>query len=409
MNSDRRRWLVAGIAGAGLVGLAAWRLWPDEGLFNPCLGALPAELADHPLVRKAWQGLDPQRVWDGHAHYLTAEGDGHVDGGPWPHWLSAAQARLIANAACVPATEGDFGHAYLAQLTRALAAMPAGYKVLLLAMDGHYDEAGRLRPELTHFSVANDACLAAARSRPDRYEWAASIHPYRADAIAELARVAGLGARAIKWLPSAQGIDPASSRCDAFYAALARHRLPLISHAGAERATPGDDRLGNPLRLRRALDHGVRVVVAHCATMGTGRDLDRGDEGPEVDNFDLFERLMAESRYDGLLFGDLAAIPQMARSGTPLRRILERAGPGGDWSHRLLHGSDFPVPGLMPLYSCRQLAAQGLLDPDAVAPLVAIRHHNAILFDFVLKRHLRWQGRGLADEVFHSRDFFESS
>ena len=42
---------------------------------------------------------------------------------------------------------------------------------------------------------------------------------------------------------------------------------------------------GNPLRLRRALDAGVRVVVAHCASMGQDRDLDRGAAGPLVDSF----------------------------------------------------------------------------------------------------------------------------
>ena len=39
-------------------------------------------------------------------------------------------------------------------------------------------------------------------------------------------------------------------------------------------------RIGNPLRLRRALDAGVRVVVAHCASMGQDRDLDAGANGP---------------------------------------------------------------------------------------------------------------------------------
>ena len=57
--------------------------------------------------------------------------------------------------------------------------------------------------------------------------------------------------------------------------------LPLISHAGLERAVLGREAhdFGNPLRLRRALDAGVRVVVAHCASLGEDRDLDRGAKG----------------------------------------------------------------------------------------------------------------------------------
>lgn len=407
MNRNRRRWLIAGLA--GVAGFGAWRMrsfWPQDGVANPCLGPLPPDLADHPLVKEAWRGLDPQRVWDGHVHFFTSAEAGHPDGAPWPHWASNLQARAIANAACVDPDAQYFIDPYINRLLALLADMPPGYKALLLALDAYRDERGDRVPALTHFSVTNDFCADAAKRAPERLEWIASIHPYRADAVHELQRVKALGARAIKWIPSAQGIDPAHPRCDAFYAALAECRLPLLTHTGEERATPGDDELDNPLRLRRALDRGVRVIAAHCATMGQSRDLDRGPDGPMIDSFALFERLMDEPRYEKLLVGDLAAIPQLGRTGAPLRRILERGAPGGDWSGRLLHGSDYPLPGLLPLYSPVHLVAQGLLDSEAVEPLLAIRRHNPLLFDFVFKRSLSLDGRRLADDAFHSRDFF---
>jgi mannonate dehydratase len=407
MNRHRRRWLAAGLA--GIAGIGAWQLrryWPQGGLANPCLGPLPAELARHPLVARAWAGLDPNRVWDTHVHFFTSAEAGHADGAPWPHWATQMQAAAFANAACTDPTAPDFADAYLGRLLALLADMPTGYKALLLALDAHYDEAGRPVPALTHFSVANDACAAAARRAPARFEWIASIHPYRADARDELARVKALGARAVKWIPSAQGIDPASERCKPFYAALAASGLPLLTHMGVERAAPGDDELDNPLRLRRALDLGVRVIGAHCATMGQSRDLDRGADGPPADSFALFERLMDEPRYGKLLVGDLSAIPQLGRSGAPLQRIIARGAPGGDWSRRLLHGSDYPLPGLLPLYAPADLVAQGLLEAEAVEPLLAIRRHNPLLFDFVLKRSLRFEGQHLADDVFHTRDFY---
>jgi mannonate dehydratase len=61
------------------------------------------------------------------------------------------------------------------------------------------------------------------------------------------------------------GIDPSSPRCDAFYEAMARLNIPLLSHAGGEVALPSHvtQDVNNPLWLRRALDHGVRVIVAH--------------------------------------------------------------------------------------------------------------------------------------------------
>jgi mannonate dehydratase len=218
-----------------------------------------------------------------------------------------------------------------------------------------------------------------------------------------------LGACALKWLPSAQGIDPASPRCDRFYQELAQLGLPLIAHAGEERAMPGDDKLGNPLKLRRALEHGVKVIVAHCASMGASPDLDRGaEQGALADNFSLFERMMDQPAYEGRLFGDLSALTQSARAGAPLKRVLERAREGGDWAGRLLNGSDYPLPAIMPLYSPRELADSGYLDAAKLAPLRLIRHHHPLLFDFVLKRHLRLGGKGLAAAVFETRRILAS-
>ena len=406
---SRRRFLSFATL-AGVAGYAAWRAWPEQGVFNPCLGPLPEELARHPLVREASAGLDPARVWDAHAH-LFGDGGNTADAwfndgrGTWRWPLAAAQRQFFLNATCLGGSDhADAG--YAARLDALTQPFPAGFKMLLLALDAYHDQSGRMQREQTHFFIGNNYCSRVAKALPQRFEWAASVHPYRADAIAELERVRGLGARAVKWIPAAQGIDPAAPRCNRYYEALARLDLPLITHAGTERATPGDDALGNPLRLRRALDHGVRVVVAHCATMGEGRDLDHGDNGPWVDNFSLFERMMDAPASAGRLFGDLSAVTQTARAGAALKRIVERASEGGDWAGRVLNGSDYPLPGIMPLYSPRHLVEAGLLDAAAEATLTSIRRHNPLLFDFVLKRHLRSGGHRLAQQVFETRRFF---
>ena len=408
MISRRRFLTLAGLA--GVAGYAAWRAWPEQGVINPCLGPLPDELARHPLVREAWAGLDPTQVWDAHVH-LLADGSSGADAwfnegrGTWRWPLAAAQRDFFLNATC-PEESGPTNAGYADRLAALAQPFPAGFRMLLLALDAYHDQSGALQREQTHLFIANDYCARVAQARPDRFEWAASVHPYRTDAVAELERVHGLGARAVKWIPAAQGIDPAAPRCDPFYESLARLDLPLITHAGTERATPGDDALGNPLRLRRALEHGVRVVVAHCATMGQGRDLDVGENGPLVDNFTLFERLMDAPAGAGRLYGDLSAVTQSARADTALTRIVERASEGGDWAGRVLNGSDYPLPGIMPLYSTRQLVDMGLLDSSAAAPLTAIRQYNPLLFDFVLKRHLRSGAHRLARQVFETRPFF---
>jgi mannonate dehydratase len=61
----------------------------------------------------------------------------------------------------------------------------------------------------------------------------------------------------------------------------------------------------------------------------------------------------------------------------------------------------------MPLYSLDRLVELGFLEPSAAPVLSAIRAHNALLFDFVLKRSLRRQGKRFADGVFRTRAFFE--
>lgn len=416
MTFTRRRFIAATAAAlAATGGATAWQLWPDEGLLHPCLGPLPPDLANHALVREAWAGLDPAQVWDCHAHIIgTGDSGGDLgfnQGRSWEHWpFAALQEVFFRNAACIDSGAPDgLDVALLAHLHGLVSTMPVGHKLLLLALDAWHDEQGARHIDHTHFWVGNDYCAQVAKRWPERFEWAASVHPYRADAAAEIARLKQLGARALKWIPAEQGIDPASKRCDQVYETLAQLDLPLIVHCGMERAAPGDDNLGNPLRLRRALEHGVRVVVAHCASMGDDRDLDRGADGPWLPSFALFERLMDEPAHGGRLFGDLSAITQTARAGRPLRRVLERAHEGGDWAGRLLNGSDYPLPAIMPLYSPRFLVASGLLDAAAAAPLSAIRRHHPLLFDFVLKRHLHSGGRKLAQSVFQTRQFFDRS
>jgi mannonate dehydratase len=62
----------------------------------------------------------------------------------------------------------------------------------------------------------------------------------------------------------------------------------------------------------------VRVVIAHCASLGQDRDLDRGPNGPYVESFSLFTRLFENPAYEKQLFGDISA---MTRSTAPGRRL----------------------------------------------------------------------------------------
>jgi mannonate dehydratase len=401
-----RRHFLGALGAAGVVAGCDFSL--ADGVFNACGARLPERLRTHALVAAAWRGLDAGAVWDAHCHVF---GNGDSGSGLW---INPAMERIwqpqqylqrlfYLNAGCVHDSPGHVDASVVDRLLNQCEAMPAGFHAILFAFDWARDEAGRPVRERSTFFVPDDYAAGLAARFPAHFEWAASIHPHDPAALDRLDAAAAGGARAVKWLPTAQGIDPASARCDRFYRKLADLRLPLITHAGDERAVRGfGEDLGNPLRLRRPLDAGVRVVVAHCASLGIGRDLDAGGT-TTVSNFDLFARLMDEPQYTRNLAGDISAVTQGNRMEV-VATLLAR----GHWHARLLNGSDYPLPGVLPLISLPALVERGLLDPAAVAPLKEIRDHNALLFDFVLKRSLVNNGAGFARSVFETRPFFVS-
>jgi mannonate dehydratase len=381
-----------------------------DGLFNECRDPRSGNFVASPLVARAWQGLRSDQVWDVHVHLF---GNGRGNRGVWidpgfDHgWGPANRARraFFMNAACAGSDEERLDGSMVRRLADLADQFPSGAKAMLLAFDFTYDERGQRRPDLTTFSISNDYAQSVAQARPDRFEWNASVHPYREDAVAALEAAKAGGARAVKWLPPTMNIDLANPRCKPVYEALARLDLPILVHVGEEKAVPGAERgdLANPLLLRHPLDAGVRVIAAHCASLGMGADLDAGEaKGRDVPNIDLFARLMADRNYEGRLVGDISAITQANRHGVVRRILLQR-----DWDGRLLNGSDYPLPGVKPLFSLDGLVKQGVLDKACVPILAGLRETNALLFDFVLKRCLAVDGRRFPDVTFETRGFFE--
>ncbi|MEK6750193.1 MAG: amidohydrolase [Pseudomonadota bacterium] len=403
-----RRRFIGQLTSLSLAGLTSGcKYWPEQGIVNPCLDELPEALARHPLLHSIWDGLDVTQVWDSHVHLVG----GNPHNGTWfsPamdslwHPFLSMQKAFYTNAACVKDATPAFDELFVARIRHLLAVMPNGYKALLFAFDWYHDEQGRIHRERSIFHIPNQYAARVAHAFPANFEWAASIHPYREDSVEALHAAVRDGARAVKWLPSAQGIDPSSARCDRFYASLATLDIPIICHAGLEIAVQGGHQeYGNPLRLRRAMDHGVRVVVAHCASDGSDQDTDQGPHGPSIRSYALFARMMDEPRYEKLLYGDISALTQLNRNWA-LKEVLQRR----DWHPRLLNGSDYPLPGIMPLFSASDLANLGLLDPQIVPVLNEIRAHNSMLFDFASKRLLRLDQTKFPNSVFETRRFFE--
>lgn len=411
MSIRRRRFLGAAAAlGAGAIGGCKLPVPLEQGLYNDCLDELPPGTLDHPVVTQALTGIDLGKVWDCHCHLLGNGRGGSgifVDPGfdAGDGLRNRVQRAMFASGACLGKDEARWDTRMVDRLVHLVGQWPAGYKAMVMAFDFAWDETGRRRDDWTTFSVPNRHAAAVAAAHPQRFEWLASVHPYRPDALEELHRCKSEGARAVKWLPPSMGIDLASPRCIPFYRALKALDLPLLVHVGEEQAVRGAHRqdFGHPLALRHPLGEGVRVIAAHCASLGESPDSDRPGK-PLTSNFSLFARLMDDARHESLLYGDISATVLFNR-GDLFADIVGRR----HWHPRLLHGSDYPLPGILPLVSLDYFVRQGMLQADALPLLRSLREANPLLFEFVLKRQLQADGRRLPASVFETRSFFERS
>ncbi|WP_455205210.1 amidohydrolase family protein [Kaarinaea lacus] len=411
-----RRQFLSTMALTGL-GLSGCRYWPSDGLFNPCVnGPLPAYLKFHPLVQKAWEDIDPKQYWDCHTHLI---GVGDSDSGIWVnpdmqslmHPIQYTQFKFYINASCAEfdedKTENSVDDKFVERLKRLHNDFKSGAKFMLIAFDYHYDEHGKKILQHSPFHTPNEYAAKIVRQNPQRFEWIASVHPYREDSLETLQWCVEHGAKAIKWLPGAMGIDPLSPKCDSFYEALVRFGLPLLTHSGEEQAVSvsGGEDVNNPLLMRRALDSGVTVIFAHCASLGESVDVDKNSNASMVNNLELFYRLLADKNYEGRVFGDISAITQVNRDQEAIEKIVTH----DEWHHALINGSDYPLPGVLPIISVQTMADWGYIGDKDVNILSGIRRFNPQLFDFVLKRTLKIKNKKIKPVVFHSRRVFEHS
>jgi predicted TIM-barrel fold metal-dependent hydrolase len=169
--------------------------------------------------------------------------------------------------------------------------------------------------------------LKTVQAHPDLFLAGPSINPQRADALEEVHRCADAGAVLIKVLPNAQHFNPADPKYKPFYRALAQRKLPFLSHVGYEFSLIGKDQsMGDPDRLRLALDEGVMVIAAHACSYGL------------MVHEKFLPTLRELSQRYANFYADISALTQPNRLGMllHLRRYPEI-------HKRLLFGTDYPL------------------------------------------------------------------
>jgi len=269
--------------------------------------------------------------------------------------------------------EADGDVVLLEYLNAEIKASTRVSKAVVLAMDGVINERGELDRAATQIHVPNEFL---ARELPgfEHLLFGASVNPYRRDALERLAIVKSQGAVLIKWIPNIMYIDPADPMLREFYHTMAELGLPLLTHAGRERAfANARDELGDPARLALPLELGVKVIAAHVGTDG------------ETDGEANFDRILPLFKAFPHLYADISSLTQINKLGD-LANVLAQP----ELENRLIYGSDWPLqffPLVSPFYHLGHLSlsqASGISSID-----------NQWDRDVALKAAL-----GVPDEVF---------
>lgn len=281
-----------------------------------------------------------KKVIDIHTHIMVA-GDSGKGCRISPEFLSSPVYRsmLLGLGAAPEEANGGARESIL----RAVSTSETVDYAIVLAMDGVYKN-GRYIPAESHVVVPNDYVIEMAR-RNRRILFGASVHPYREakEMLYETKRCIDEGAVIFKWVPSGQQIDPEDDRCIPFYLSLARAGIPLMSNTGSEFTSSSYEkstaRFNHPAGLRRALDIGVKIIAAHCASPW--------NEAEPRDERSYFDELMDMLRISEVkgweLYADISAFCRPERSSC-LERIKREIREGSISAGRFLYGSDFPVP-----------------------------------------------------------------
>ncbi|MDG4544357.1 MAG: alpha/beta fold hydrolase [Rickettsiales bacterium] len=353
------------------------------------------------LIKDAFSDIPQNELRDYHTHIIGLDKDKGAYVNPamltWSNPIKRLKTSVYLSGADINNIKNG-SNEYIERLISLIRNIDNHGKFHILAFDHHYNKDGSINYKKSEFYTSNEYIFKLTEKYPDIFIPVISVHPYRKDALQELEKWAEKGAKWVKWLPNAHGINPSDEDITEYYQLMKKYGMTLLTHVGEEQAVEADEdqSLGNPLLFRKPLDIGVRVVMAHCASLGKDKDLD--NPGQIKTSFDLFMRMMDNPKYEGLLFGEISAITQVNRIPTPLLTLLKRT----DLHHRILNGSDYPLPSINAVIHTRSLVKNKMITQDERKYLNLIYQYNPLLFDYVLKRTLKHPetGLGFSPSVF---------
>jgi hypothetical protein len=159
---------------------------------------------------------------------------------PTPDWLDGSMAGYVE------AAEAYFRSRVERQSLESLAGKYRALDAMavLLAWDA---ETATGRPRVPNATVA-----AAVRAHPDAFTGIGSVDPHKESAVDEVAEIAALGLRGVKFHPSLQAFAPDDERFWPVFAACESHGLLALFHTG----TSG-------IGARQPGGQGIRIDYSH--------------------------------------------------------------------------------------------------------------------------------------------------
>ncbi|MCG8426717.1 MAG: amidohydrolase [Chromatiales bacterium] len=230
---------------------------------------------------------------------------------------------------------------YVESMAKAVRESQYLEKACLFAVDARFDKKGReVKRDKTVCSMTDDVLAVTARY-PDQFIPFFSINPWRDNALELIEQQVERGCRGAKFLQNYWGVDLNDEHLIPYYEKLKALKIPLIIHIGSEYTIESFANFEHPNMLELPLATGVTVIAAH---MGLGRFnhkllLWRNlSKNPRYFDDDYYRLLDMLKQHDNL-YADISAIlaPLRARA---LRHLSQQT----DVHHKILFGSDYPVP-----------------------------------------------------------------
>ena len=212
-------------------------------------------------------------------------------------------------------------------------------KIVLFGVDERVDDMGKTLHKDITVCATNDDVLKVYQDNPNEIIPFFSINPKRPDALDLIDKYYNLGFKGAKFLQNYWGVNTNEPRYEEYFKKLASLDLPIIVHIGSESSVHSFKDCETLDMLNAPLKAGVKTIAAHMALSYSPWNLVKAfSKNPNNFN-EEYHTLLKMLETNENLYADISALL------TPVRaKVLPHLSKQTQIHHKLLYGTDFPVP-----------------------------------------------------------------